>query len=205
MTQEEQQSATPDSILAELMAGNRRYVANNTSGPDVQTRIAKTAGGQYPKAVILSCLDSRVPVELVFDQGIGDLFVGRVAGNVVNKDQLGSMEFATKLSGSKLVMVLGHSDCGAIKGACDGAELGNLTSLLGKIKPAIEAVDGFEQDQCSTGNREYVNAVVQQNVKLAIATIREQSPVLVELEQAGAIKIVGAYYDLRTGEVSLLD
>lgn len=204
MTQEEQQNATPGSILNELLAGNGRYVEGKTSDPDIQSRIAATAAGQYPKAVILSCLDSRVPVELVFDQKIGDLFVGRVAGNVASGDQLGSMEFATKLSGAKLVMVLGHSDCGAIKGACDGAELGNLTSLLEKIQPAIDGVSGFEAEQQNTGNREYVNAVVQENVRQTMAGIRNQSPILAELEQSGQIKIVGAYYDLRSGEVSLL-
>ena len=130
MTQAEQEALTPDEVITAMMEGNARFVSGELTDPDIDERITISAMGQYPKAVVLSCLDSRVPVELVFDQGIGDIFVGRVAGNIENVHQLGSMEFATKLSGAKLVMVLGHSGCGAIKGAVDGAELGNLTALL---------------------------------------------------------------------------
>ena len=204
VTKEEQAAMTPDAVLADLMAGNARYVAGNVSEPNVKARIQASAAGQYPKAVILSCLDSRVPVEQVFDQGIGDIFVGRVAGNVENVDQLGSMEFATKAAGSKLVMVLGHESCGAVKGACDDVKLGNLTELLAKIKPAIDAVEGFEEDR-SSRNKDFVDAVIHQNVKQTVRDIRASSPVLAELEEAGQIKIVGAYYSLHTGKVTLVD
>jgi carbonic anhydrase len=205
LTQAEQEALTPDEVITALMDGNARFVAGELTDPDIDERIATSATGQYPKAVVLSCLDSRVPVELVFDQGIGDVFVGRVAGNIENVDQLGSMEFATKLSGSKLVMVLGHSGCGAIKGAVDGAELGNLTALLKKIRPAVDEVEGFGPDERTSKNAEFVDKVVEENVRLTVADIREKSPVLAELERAGEIKIVGAIYDLETGKVRLLD
>jgi len=196
---------TPDDVLRDLMEGNKRYVAGELSPPHVKKRIAAASKGQYPKAVILSCLDSRVPVELVFDQGIGDIFVGRVAGNVENEDQLGSMEFATKVAGSKLVMVLGHESCGAVKGACDGVEMGNLTALLSKIQPAVDAVDGYESAQRNSKNAEFVAKVVEQNVRQTVADIRERSPVLAELEREGSIKIVGALYSLHDGSVTLLE
>ncbi|MEM1294909.1 MAG: carbonic anhydrase family protein [Verrucomicrobiota bacterium] len=200
----EQAELTPDKVLSELMEGNARYVEGNLTEIDIKAGIAATAGGQFPKAVILSCLDSRVPVEMVFDQGIGDIFVGRVAGNIENKDQLGSMEFATKLAGSKLVMVLGHTSCGAVKGACDDAKLGNVTALLANIKPAVEAVGGHEGKRNSK-NLDFVNEVVAENVKITVKDIREQSEVLSEMEKAGEIKIVGGIYDLATGKVTLLD
>ncbi|MEM7681950.1 MAG: carbonic anhydrase family protein [Planctomycetota bacterium] len=201
---EQQAELTPDDVLADLLAGNERYVKGKVSKPDITERIAATATGQYPQAVILSCLDSRVPVELVFDQGIGDVFVGRVAGNVENEDQLGSMEFATAAAGSKLVLVLGHSSCGAVKGACDDVQLGNLTALLSKIQPAVEAVPGHEGARTSQ-NAAFVQEVVHKNVQLTVADIRERSEVLRGLEAEGKIKIVGAVYDLNTGKVTLLD
>ncbi len=205
LTSEEQKALTPDAVLAELLAGNKRFAEGKVKGPNILERIHATSSGQFPKAFILSCVDSRVPVELVFDQGIGDLFVGRVAGNVESVDQLGSAEFATKLSGAKLLMVLGHEACGAIKGACDGAELGNLTSLLDQIKPAVEAVEGFNPEQRTSKNKEFVEAVVEKNVQLTVADVRKNSPVLVELEKAGKLKIVGAIYSLRDGKVRILD
>ncbi len=204
-TKEEQSKLTPDAVISDLMAGNARFVAGENTAPKVAESRAATATGQYPKAVILSCLDSRVPVELVFDQEIGDIFVGRVAGNIENEDQLGSMEFATKLAGSKLVMVLGHSSCGAVKGACDGAKLGNVTALLSKIQPAVDAVEGFEPDQRNSKNSEFVAKVVEQNVRQTVADIRKGSEVLAELEKSGDIKIVGGVYDLASGKVTLLD
>ncbi len=203
-TADQQKAMTPDSVLSELMAGNKRFTENKPTAKNVSDRISKTSTGQYPKAVILSCIDSRVPVEKVFDQGIGDIFVGRVAGNVENEDQLGSMEFATKLAGSKLVMVLGHTACGAIKGACDGAEMGNLTGLLQKIEPAVKAVDGYKPEERNSKNIEFVNKVVIKNVQQTVADIRKRSKVLAQLEQEGKIKIVGAIYDLKTGKVTLL-
>ena len=205
VSKEEQKALTPDKVLADLMAGNARYVAGKTTAPDIAAKIAATADGQFPKAVILSCLDSRVPVELVFDQGIGDIFVGRVAGNIEDVDQLGSMEFATKLAGAKLVLVLGHSACGAVKGACDGAELGNLTALLAKIQPAVKAVEGYKPEERNSANKEFVEKVIVENVRQTVADIRKDSSVLAELEKSGTIKIVGAIYDLHSGKVQLLD
>jgi len=186
------------------MAGNARFAAGNIGDLEIKKRIANTADGQYPKAVVLSCLDSRVPVELVFDQRIGDIFVGRVAGNIEDEDQLGSMEFATKLAGAKLVFVLGHTACGAVKGACDEAKLGNLTALLARIRPAVDAVQGFKPEERTSANKEFVEKVIEQNVRQTIADIRKDSPVLAELESSGKIKIVGGTYDLHTGKVTLL-
>jgi carbonic anhydrase len=162
------------------------------------------AKGQHPKAFILSCVDSRVPVEQVFDQGIGDLFVGRVAGNIESVEQLGSIEFATKVAGAKLVMVLGHEACGAVKGACDHVELGNLTALLDEIKPAVAAVPGYSEDTRSSKNTEFVEAVIAKNVELTVADLRKRSPVLADLEKEGKIILVGALYSLKDGKVTLL-
>src|SRR5271169_3547773 len=161
-----------------------------------------SAAGQYPAAVILGCVDSRVPAEIIFDVGIGDTFNGRVAGNVVNDDLLGSMEFACAVSGAKLVLVLGHTACGAIKGAIDDVVLGNLTGLLARIKPAIAATkfDGAK----SSKNAAYVDAVARTNVVLVLAEIRRRSPILEELEKKGSIEIAGAMYDLTTGVVKFV-
>ncbi len=204
VTKEQQSALTPDKVLTDLMDGNARYAAGKISNPEIKKRITNSADGQYPKAVVLSCLDSRVPVELVFDQRIGDIFVGRVAGNIEDEDQLGSMEFATKLEGAKLVFVLGHSACGAVKGACDEAKLGNLTALLAKIRPAVDAVQGFKPEERTSKNKEFVEKVVEENVRQTITDIRKDSPVLAELETSGKIKIVGGIYDLHTGKVTLL-
>jgi carbonic anhydrase len=204
-TAEQQKALTPASVLQDLMAGNKRFMEGKTTAPNITERIAATSTGQFPKAYILSCVDSRVPVELVFDQGIGDIFVGRVAGNVESVDQLGSAEFATKVAGAKVLMVLGHEACGAVKGACDGAELGNLTALLDQIEPAVKAVEGFEDDQKNSKNKEFVEAVIEKNVKLTVADVRKNSPVLAELEKAGDIKIVGALYSLQDGSVTILE
>ncbi|MDX1679486.1 MAG: carbonic anhydrase family protein [Akkermansiaceae bacterium] len=204
-TKEEQAAMKPMDVLKDLMAGNERYIAGKNTQYDVDASRKLTAEkGQFPKAVILSCLDSRVPVELVFDQEIGDIFVGRVAGNVENEDQLGSMEFATKLAGSKVVMVLGHTACGAVKGACDGAELGKLTALLEKIQPAVESVEGHEGKRNSK-NAEFVQEVVEANVRMTVDDIRKRSEVLTEMEKKGEIMIVGAVYDLATGKVTKID
>jgi carbonic anhydrase len=204
-TAAQQKNLTPDSVLQDLMAGNKRYMEGKTTAPNITERIAATSTGQFPKAYILSCVDSRVPVELVFDQGIGDIFVGRVAGNVESVDQLGSAEFATKVAGAKVLMVLGHEACGAVKGACDGAELGNLTALLDQIEPAVKAVKGFKDDQKTSKNKEFVEAVIEKNVKLTVADVRKNSPVLAEMEKAGDIKIVGALYSLHDGSVTLVE
>ncbi len=204
-TAEEQGALKPKEVLEDLMAGNQRYVAGKVTEPNVKARIQASSKGQYPKATILSCLDSRVPVEMIFDQGIGDIFVGRVAGNVENVDQLGSMEFATKVAGVKLVMVLGHEACGAVKGACDHVEMGNLTDLLEKIQPAVEAVDGFEKKDRTSKNPAFVERVVEANVRQTVKDIRERSEVLAAMEKAGEIMIVGALYSLSDGKVTLLD
>ena len=206
ITAEKQKSLTPDAVLADLMAGNKRFVAGqNTNHKNLKAEVEATAEGQYPQAVILSCLDSRGPVEQVFDQNIGDVFVARVAGNVENEDILGSMEFATKAAGSKLILVLGHEACGAVKGACDHVELGNLTALLDKIKPAVDAVKAdFPEAKQNSKNKEFVDAVIRKNVELTIADIRKHSPILAELEKDGDIKLVGGIYNLHTGEVDLL-
>lgn len=204
VTADQQKAMSPDEVLKLLMEGNERYVSGKLSDPNVKERIKAASTGQFPKAVVLSCLDSRVPVEKVFDVGIGDIFVGRVAGNIENEDQLGSMEFATKAAGSKLVMVLGHEACGAVKGACDGVEMGNLTALLSKIKPAVDAVEGHEGARNSK-NPEFVAAVVERNVRQTVSDIRERSEVLAEMEKAGEIKIVGALYSLEDGSVRLID
>lgn len=205
VSSKEQAALTPDAVLKDLMAGNERFIAGNLQSPNVKARVNASASGQYPKAVVLSCLDSRVPVEQVFDQGIGDIFVGRVAGNVVNEDQLGSMEFAAKLSGVKLVMVLGHTACGAVKGACDDAKMGSLTALLSKIRPAVHAVDGFTAEERTSKNKQFVDQVVAENVRKNVARIRAESPILAAMERDGEIQIVGAMYSLETGKVELIN
>ncbi|MEM7144500.1 MAG: carbonic anhydrase family protein [Verrucomicrobiota bacterium] len=204
ITANEQAAFTPDEVLERLMDGNERYVAGEVTDLNIKKRIKVAATGQYPKAVILSCLDSRVPVELVFDVGIGDIFVGRVAGNIENEDQLGSMEFATKAAGACLVMVLGHESCGAVKGACDDVQMGNLTALLSKIKPAVDAVPTDDGSERSSKNSAFVAKVVEENVRQTVEDIRERSDVLAEMEKNGEIKIVGAIYSLQDGSVTLL-
>ena len=204
ITAEQQAAFTPQVVLDELMAGNARFVSGQSTERDLTARIVQSAAGQSPKAVILSCLDSRVPVEKVFDVSIGDIFVGRNAGNVSNADQLGSIEFATAVAGAKLVMVLGHTSCGAVAGAIAGAELGNLTQLLSKIRPAVNAVEGYLAEERTSDNSDFVNAVADRNVAQTITRIRTDSSVLAELENNGDILIVGAGYDLQTGRVILL-
>ena len=204
LTAEKQKDLTPDKVLESLKEGNERYIANDLTPRDLPAQMKSTAeDGQYPEAIILSCVDSRVPVEYVFDRGIGDLFVARVAGNFVNEDILGSMEFACKVSGSKVVMVLGHESCGAVKSAVDDVKLGNITPMLEKIKPAIEDVE-YEGEKTSK-NAEYVHKVCKSNVHHTIAQIRKDSPILKEMEDNGEIKIVGGIYDLHTGEVKMVD
>ena len=171
---------------------------------DFPEQVKATASGQYPFAVVLSCLDSRQPIEIVLDQGIGDIFSARVAGNVLNDDILGSMEFACKASGAKLIAVIGHSNCGAIKGAVDDVELGNLTGLLVKIKPAIDAVPADVQPR-TTQNSAFVDQVSEANVRLVMKEIRERSPILREMLDKGEIGLVGGMYDLSTGKVQFYD
>jgi carbonic anhydrase len=199
-TKAAQSAMTPQQALAELRAGNDRFVAGKPLVRDFPGQVKAAASGQYPFAVVLSCLDSRQPIEIVFDQGIGDIFSARVAGNVVDDDILGSMEFACKASGAKLIVVVGHSNCGAVKGAIDDVQLGNLTGLLAKIKPAMDAVPQDVQPRTSK-NYSFVNLVSEANVKLVMKQIRERSPILREMLDQGQIGLVGGMYDLSTGKV----
>lgn len=193
--------ATPGEALERLQAGNDRFIKGETMGHDYLARVKATAEGQKPFAAIISCLDSRVPPEIVFDQGIGDVFVGRIAGNYIDTDLLGSLEFATAVVGAKVIVVLGHTDCGAVKGACDGVQLGSLTHTLSNLAPAIYAVQGFEGSRTS-GNAEYVSAVTHANVDLNVKSIGERSRVIADLVAAGEVQIVGAMYDVATGRVT---
>jgi carbonic anhydrase len=204
LSADEQKKLTPLDVLNSLKEGNKRFAAGSLTLRDHSKQIRAAVNGQYPKAIILSCIDSRVPVEDVFDKGIGDLFVARVAGNIVNEDILGSMEFSCKVAGAKVVLVIGHEYCGAIKGAIDNVKLGNLTTLLSKITPAVHACNHYTGEK-STKNPEFVDMVIKENVKLTVENIRKQSAVLLEMEQKGEIKIVGSYYDMDNGEVTFFD
>lgn len=195
---------TPAKALQFLREGNVRFQNNLKTNRNLLEQVNETRNGQWPFAVILSCIDSRVSAELVFDQGLGDIFSVRIAGNFVNEDILGSMEFACKVAGSKLVVVLGHSKCGAIKGACDNVELGNLTKLISKIKPAVDAVSE-PKDNRNSGNAEFVEKVAATNVHMTIANIKKQSPVLKEMFDKGEIGIVGGMYDVENGIVDFFE
>jgi carbonic anhydrase len=199
LTKAQRDKLTPDQILALMQAGNKRFYKGRRQSHNFLAQQRASAKGQYPAAVLLTCIDSRAPAETIMDLRIGDVFNCRVAGNVENSDILGSMEFACKLSGAKLVLVMGHTACGAIKGAIDDAELGNLTGLLAKIKPAIAATSYAGEK--SSKNYAFVDAVARKNVDITLADIRKGSPVLAELEASGAIKLAGAMYDLETGMV----
>jgi carbonic anhydrase len=204
-TKASQDAISPAKALELLKEGNQRFTAKQQVERDLNLQVEQTSTGQFPFATVLSCIDSRVPAELVFDQGIGDIFSVRIAGNFVNADILGSMEFASKLAGTKLILVLGHTACGAVKGACDHAELGNLTGMLDNIAPAVDAiVEPTAAAERTSANIDFVNAVGTKNVELTIDRIREESPVLAEMEQAGEIQIVGGVYDIATGKVNFL-
>lgn len=197
---------TPEKSLQYLKEGNLRFQNNLKANRNLLEQVNDTSEGQFPFATILSCIDSRVSAELVFDQGLGDIFSIRIAGNFVNEDILGSMEFACKLAGTKLIVVLGHTSCGAIKGACDHARMGNLTALINKIEPAVEAVEEpRDESMRNSKNIAFVDAVAAKNVMLTINNIRKQSPILVEMEKANEIKIVGAMYDISNGEVQFFE
>jgi len=205
MTKSLQDSLTPSQIIQEFKDGNERFNNGNVTQRDHSEEIRKNAtGGQFPKAIVLSCIDSRVPVEDVFDQGIGDVFVGRVAGNFVNTDLLGSMEFACKVAGAKLIIVMGHQHCGAIKGAIDDVHLGNITAMLENIKPAVAMSQNFEGEK-SSKNDAYVKTVNKNNIRNAISQIRAKSEILKEMENKGEIKIIGAYYSLLTGKLEFVE
>tara|TARA_R100000935_G_scaffold36196_1_gene57066 strand:+ start:186886 stop:187518 length:633 start_codon:yes stop_codon:yes gene_type:complete len=205
-TKETQSTYTPQSAVAALKEGNQRFLNTKPANRDLLGQVKDTAGGQYPFAVVLSCIDSRVPVELVFDQGIGDIFSARVAGNIVNEDLLGSIEYGCKVAGSKAVVVLGHTGCGAVKGACDDVQLGNITPLLAKIKPSVAAVKSPEDTALrNSSNASFVNDVVYKNVELTIENMKNDSPLLRDMENDGDITIIGAVYDVASGAVSFLN
>ena len=199
LSKAQREKLTPDDIIALMKKGNQRFRRGKESPHDYLAQQKASAKGQYPAAVILSCIDSRAPAETIMDLGIGDCFNARVAGNIANDDILGSMEFACKIAGAKVVLVMGHTACGAIKGAIDNAQLGNLTGLLAKIRPAVEATQ--YQGERSAGNYGFVDAVARKNVELTMAEIHRRSAVLADLEKSGAIKIAGAMYNLGTGAV----
>ncbi|MGB1646804.1 MAG: carbonic anhydrase family protein [Crocinitomicaceae bacterium] len=197
ITKEIQDGISPDRAIEMLKEGNQRFLNKNETERDLHVQVNQTSGGQFPYAAVLSCIDSRVPVELTFDQGIGDIFSARVAGNIINEDILGSIEYACGVAGSKAILVLGHTKCGAVTAACQGVELGNITALLSKVKPAIKEV----QDR--TGQLE-VEEVTKSNVNQSIQEIREKSALLADLEKEGKIKIVGAVYHVEDGRVTFL-
>lgn len=201
MTKELQDQMTPAQVLEKFKEGNKRFLQKKMFHRDYLSEKDITAAGQHPYAIILSCVDSRTPAEIIFDKGIGDVFNARVAGNFVNTDILGSMEFATKVMGAKLILVMGHTNCGAIKSAIDNVQLGNITAMLSNIRPAVESVTGVTGDKTSKNNK-FVEAVAKQNVILAGKTITEKSPIIKSMVDAGQVMIVGSMYDLETGVVT---
>ena len=205
-TKETQAAISSDQALQLLKEGNERFLKKSMAERDLLDQVSDTEGGQYPFATILSCIDSRVSSELIFDQGVGDIFSIRIAGNFVNEDILGSMEFACKLAGTRLILVLGHTSCGAVKGACDDAKLGNLTALISKIKPAVAAVtEPTDAGQRNSKNIDFVNEVAVKNVHMTINAIRKQSEVLREMEENKEIILVGGMYNVSTGRVTIFE
>jgi carbonic anhydrase len=205
MTAETQKALTPEQVLADLKAGNQRFVGGKLTPRDYLAQVEATASGQYPKAIVLSCLDSRVIPEVVFDQGVGDLFVGREAGNVEDVNMLGSMEFATAAAGVKLIVVLGHSSCGAIKGAADGVQLANLTDLLGEFDGVLAKVRASHEGPCDSSDAAFIELVVEESVRQTMADILVRSPVISDLVESGDVGIAGGVYDLSTGQVKWLE
>jgi carbonic anhydrase len=204
LDRESRDAMSPDDALAELQEGNARFVAGEGLERDWLAQAKGSTGGQYPFASILSCVDSRVPPEIVFDQGIGDLFVARIAGNFITTDLLGSLEFTTAAAGSRLIVVLGHTACGAIRGACDGVQLGNLTHTLSQLYPAVYATTGVPGPR-SSENTAFVDAVTRTNVEQTVRNIVERSPVIAARVKDGQLRVVGALYDLATGKVTFLE
>lgn len=199
-TSESQSNLNPLDVLGILKEGNKRFVQNNLMTRDLLSQVKQTSTGQFPIAVVISCIDSRVPTELIFDQGIGDVFCIRVAGNVINKDVLGSVEFACKIAGVKLIVVLGHTSCGAVKGACNEVELGNLTGLLNKIKPAISLVSNRAE---AVEQSHFVDEVALENVQISLNTILRDSPIVNEMVKNNEVQCAKGMYSVKTGEVSL--
>lgn len=201
LTKEIQTSFTPEKAIEILKMGNERFVNNLKANRNLLQQVNETSDGQHPFAVILSCIDSRTSAELIFDQGLGDIFSIRIAGNILNEDILGSMEFACKIAGAKAVIVLGHSKCGAIKGACDNVEMGNLTALLTKIRPAVDDELIIKENRNSS-NAEFVEKVAVINVKRTVKAIMERSPILNEMIKTGELDLLGGMYDVETGVVT---
>ena len=205
-TAESQSKLSPKEAIELLKEGNKRFVSREMRERDLLAQVEETSKGQFPFACVVGCIDSRVPVSAIFDQGIGSLFVATVAGNIINEDILGSLEFGCAAAGSKAIVVLGHTSCGAVKGACDGVELGNLTSLLSKINASVkETIEPNDPTIRNSSNLQFVNEVAKNNVLRSVENIRVKSNVLRRLEEAGKITIAGAMYDVSTGEVSFLD
>lgn len=204
LTKEQLKNLAPELAFQILKDGNDRFVRNLKANRDLLQQVNETKEGQFPFATILSCMDSRTSAELIFDQGLGDIFSIRIAGNILNEDILGSMEFATKVVGTKIILVLGHTKCGAIVGACNNVELGNLTRVLEKVKPAIEA-EQSTKDNRTGSNSAFVNRVTENNVHLTIAKIKKESPIIAELVESGDLKIAGGLYDVDTGKVTFYE
>ena len=204
LTKEMQNAITPLMALELLKDGNKRFVNNLKVNRNLLQQANETSDGQHPFAVILSCIDSRTSAELIFDQGLGDVFSVRIAGNIINEDILGSMEFGCKVAGSKIIVVLGHSKCGAVKGACDHVEMGNLTALLSKIRPAVDDEETITQNR-NSNNAEFVEKVSVINVKRTVKSILQRSPILKEMIEKGEIGIIGGTHDITTGQVTYFD
>lgn len=200
---ETQASMSPEEAVQMLKDGNARFTGEKMVNRDLISQVEATGGGQFPFAAVVSCIDSRIPTEIVFDQGIGDIFNARIAGNFVNQDILGSLEFATKVAGAKTIVVMGHTHCGAVKGAADAVELGNLTAMLAKIQPAIDAVE--VSGERNSKNEEFVQKVSDKNVELTIEKIKTDSDVIREMYENGEVSIVGAMYDVETGKVTFME
>jgi carbonic anhydrase len=203
LTKEWQETLTPEQIIHLAKLGNQRFISGQPVERDYQRDVKATKKGQYPAAIVLSCIDSRAPAEIIFDAGIGNIFNARIAGNIIDNDLAGSAEFACKVSGSKLMLVMGHTSCGAIKGAIDNVQLGNLTGLLQKIRPAVDAMKDFPGEH-SSKNLAYVDAVATKNVQLTVENVRKISPILAKMEQDKQIMIVGAMYNVSNGKVDFL-
>ena len=204
LTRETQASLTPEHVIQLLKDGNQRFMDNQPLERNFLEQINQTTEGQYPMAAILGCIDSRVPHEIVFDKGVGDIFSARIAGNFVNTDILGSLEFAAAIAGSKVIVVLGHTDCGAVKGACDNVKLGNLTSTLSNIAPAVYAVENVEGER-NSGNKAFVSAVAHENVEQTVQNISDRSPVLRGLVEEGELIVIGAMHDVSSGRVTFFE
>jgi len=199
-TKETQEKLTPDEAIQILKEGNERFVKDMRADRKFSKQVIDTSAGQFPFATILSCMDSRTSAELIFDQGIGDIFSIRVAGNILNDDIIGSMEYAAKVVGTKVILVLGHTKCGAVGGACDNVELGNITALLKKIQPAIERESSFKENRTGK-NLDYVNKVTELNVRMVMERVTEESEIINELEKEGKVRIIGGVYDVDSGKV----